>query len=93
MIDTAATQTITPEASLVRDLQHSDKRIACANDSIMENNIQEGTLHATTDYGAVMPRLQTLTTPEAAATLISGPELVYKHHQDIVLSSKKGCFM
>ena len=93
MIDTAATQTITPEASLVRDLQHSDKRIACANDSIMENNIQEGTLHATTDYGAVMPRLQTLTTPEAAATLISGPELVYKHHQDIVLSSEKGCFM
>jgi len=93
MIDTAATQSITPETSLVKDLKRSDKRIACANDSIMQMNIQEGTLHAGDRCWATMPSLKTLTTPEAAATLISGPELVYKHKQDLVLSSTKGCFM
>ena len=92
MIDTAATLTITPVESLVHDRHVSNKTISCANKTLITDNIHEGKLQATNDKGHSLPPLDTLVTKEAASTLISGPDLVFGHHQSIVLS-ENGCFM
>ena len=92
MIDTAATQSITPIESLVQDQHASDKIISCANNSLITDDIHEGRLQAKDYDGHNIPQLDTLVTREAAGTLLSGPDLVFGHHQSIVLS-ENGCFM
>ena len=92
MIDTAATQSITPTKSLVQDQHASEKIISCANNSLITENIHEGRLRATSKNGQDIPQLDTLVTGEATGTLLSGPDLVFGHHQSIVLS-ENACFM
>jgi hypothetical protein len=93
LIDTTATQTITTHEPLIRDQrvrQRTNNKIISG--ALITKDIHEWKLQTTRAEEKDVPQLDTLVTREAAGILLSGPDLVFGHHQSIVLS-EDGCFM
>jgi len=91
-IDSGASMTMTPHASLISDAQQCNMSIKMADCSVLTSNIKRGFLDATCN-GTVLPTIEALHVPDLAATLISSPQLVSKGNMDMVHSKHYDSFM
>jgi len=71
-IDSGASMTMTPHASLVSEGQQCNMSIKLADGSVPSSNIKRGFLDATCNV-KLMPKIEALHVPDLAATLISSP--------------------
>jgi len=92
-IDSGASMTMTPHASLISEGQQCNmKIIKLADGSVLTSNIKRGFLDATCN-GKLLPKIEALHVPDLAATLISSPQLVSEGKMDMVHSKHYGSFM
>jgi len=74
-IDSGASMTMTPHASLISEGQQCNMSIKLANGSVLTSNVKKGFLDATCN-GKLLPKIEALHVPDLAATLISSPQLL-----------------
>jgi len=91
-IDSGASMTMTPHASLISEGQQCNMSIKLADGSTLTSNIKKGFLDATCN-GKLLPKIEALHVPDLAATLISSPQLVSEGNMDMVHSKHYGHFM
>ena len=91
-IDSGASMTMTPHASLISEGQQCNMSIKLADGSILASIIKKGFLDATCN-GKLLPKIEALHVPDLAATLISSPQLVAEGNMDMVHSKHYGLFM
>jgi len=92
-IDSGASMTMTPHASLISEGQQCNmKIIKLADGSVLTSNIKRGFLDATCN-GKLLPKIEALHVPDLAATLISSQQLVSQGNMDMVHSKHYGSFM
>jgi len=92
VIDSVASMTMTPQASLIIEAQQCNMSIKMADGSVLTSNIKRGFLNATCN-GKLLPKIEALHVPDLAATLISSPQLVSEGNMDMVHSKHYGSFM
>jgi len=91
-IDSGASMTMTPHASLIREAQQCNMSIKLADGSVLKSNIKRGFLNAACN-GKLLPKIEALHVPDLAATLISSLQLVSEGNMDMVHSKHCSPFM
>jgi len=91
-IDSGASMTMTPHASLISEAQQCNMSIKMADGPVLTSNIKRGFLDATCN-GKLLQKIEALHVPNLAATLISSPQLVSEGHMDMVHPKRYGSFM
>ena len=91
-LDSGASMTMTPHASLISEGQQCNMSIKLADGSVLTSNVKKGFLDATCN-GKLLPKIEALQVPDLAATLISSPQLVSEGNMDMVHSKHYGSFM
>jgi len=91
-IDSGASMTMTPHASLIREAQQCNMSIKMADGSVLNSNIKRCFLD-TACNGNPLPNIKALHMPDLAATLISSPQLMSEGNMDMVNSKRFGLFL
>ena len=91
-IDSGASMTLTPHASLICEAQQCYMSIKVTDGSVLNSNIKRGFLNAACN-GKLLPKIEALHVPDLAASLISSPQLVSEGNMDMVHSKHCSPFM
>ena len=91
--DSAATAHMGPDVRFLRNAKPSNVGIEVYNNEVVTNNM-EGVFVSHSADGDLPDGQRGYTNPSLPTTLISGPQVVFKHpKQDVVLSEQHGSFM
>ena len=91
-IDSGASMTMMPHASLIHEAQQYNTSIKMADGSVLNSDIKGGFLNAACN-GKLLPKIEALHVADLAATLIFSQQLVSEGNMDMVHSKHHGSFM